>query len=230
MRDRGLIASRPGGYAHGVTERTTLIVAAGEVPIPAAWADQADLVIAADSGLANVMAHDVAADLVIGDMDSVDPALLVAAEAAGTIIERHPGGKDESDLELALAAASKRGTGETFVVVRDGGRLDHAVANLAVLASPRWAAMKIDALVGTSRVWPIHGARSLPLDVGDHLSLHAVGGAAEGVTSTGVRYPLTGERLDPFGARGIANIVDVADPVVRVESGVVLAISSPTRH
>ncbi len=205
-----------------------LIVAAGEGAIPFRWIDDADVVIAADSGLANTRAHSVKADVVVGDMDSVDPGHLSDAESAGAVVERHPVGKNESDLELALVAALERGATRAMIVVRDGGRLDHALANLTVLASPRWAEMEISALVGSSRVWPVLRERTLPLESGDHLALHAIGGPATGVTSAGVRYPLDRERLDAFEARGIANVVEAAGPTIQLEAGVLLAISSPT--
>jgi thiamine pyrophosphokinase len=204
-----------------------LIVAAGEGAIPDRWIEGADVVIAADSGLANTRAHSIAADVVVGDMDSVDPGHLADAESAGAVVERHPAGKDESDLELALSAAVERGATHAMVVVRDGGRLDHALANLTVLASPRWADLEVSALVGSSQVWPVHRERSLPLQPGDHLALHAIGGPAIGVTSTGVRFALDHERLDPFVARGIANVVEVAEPTIQLEAGVLLVISSP---
>ena len=210
-----------------VTEQTALIVAASESRIPARWIDEADFVIAADGGLANTQAQSVVADLVVGDMDSVDEGQLEQAKSAGAKIERHPIAKDESDLELALIAALERGATRVRIVVRDGGRLDHALANLTVLASPRWASVEISALVGSSRVWPVHDGRTLPLQPGDHLSLHAIGGVATGITSHGLHYALAGERLDPFVARAIANVVEMARPTIQLESGVLLAISSP---
>lgn len=211
-----------------MTEQTALIVAAGESLIPDRWIDEADFVIAVDGGLANTQAQSVEADLVVGDMDSVDEEQLEQAKCAGAKIERHPVAKDESDLELALMAAVERGATRARIVVRDGGRLDHALANLTVLASPRWVDLEISALVGSSQVWPVHDKRTLPLQPGDHLSLHAIGGSAIGITSQGVHYALKGESLDPFVARAIANVVETAGPTIQLESGVLLAISSPT--
>ena len=39
---------------------------------------------------------------------------------------------------------------------------------------------------------------------------------------------LKGESLDPFVARAIANVVETAGPTIQLDSGVLLAISSPT--
>ncbi|MCZ7629341.1 MAG: hypothetical protein M5U19_09850 [Microthrixaceae bacterium] len=81
----------------------------------------ADLVIAADSGLAACVAAGLHCDLLVGDMDSVDPALLDAAAASGTVIERHEPDKDASDLELALDRATEGAHGGTVVLVASPG-------------------------------------------------------------------------------------------------------------
>ena len=66
------------------------------------------LVVAADSGLDLARRLGVPVDLVVGDFDSVDPAGLAAAAAAGSVLERHPVDKDATDLELALDAVLRR--------------------------------------------------------------------------------------------------------------------------
>jgi len=151
---------------------------------------------------------------------------LSAAAAAGTDITQHPRDKDESDLELALSAAISRGVRRIHAVLRDGGRLDHQLANLLVLASTRWRSAEIDAVVGEHRVWVVHRERTIPLVAGEPLALHAVGGSATGVTTTDLKYPLVDADLPGLVALGISNEAVAASPVVRIESGVVLAISS----
>jgi CheY-like chemotaxis protein len=59
------------------------------------------MVIAADGGLRHVLALDLAPDLVIGDMDSVDPVLLTQVESRGARVKRFPVDKDDPD-QLAL--------------------------------------------------------------------------------------------------------------------------------
>jgi thiamine pyrophosphokinase len=105
-----------------------------------------------------------------------------------------------------------------------GGRLDHAVANLAVICSSRWAAATIDATVGSHRVWVVRGERVLDVEVGDTLSLVPMGGPAVGVTTTGLNYPLEDETLDPLGGRGVSNVIVSTPATVTVRAGVLLAI------
>src|SRR5262249_59879246 len=95
-------------------------------------------------------------DLVIGDFDSADPAALEAAVAGGAEVRRYPADKDQSDLELALHAARAGGAKRVIVVGGSGGRLDHFLANALLLASPSFAHLHIQALVGNARVTVIH--------------------------------------------------------------------------
>jgi thiamine pyrophosphokinase len=203
------------------------VVAAGAAVAPVA-ATPAEFLICADGGLrvAREAGRDV--DLVVGDLDSATDTDLAAAREAGTRIERHPGAKDESDLELAMAAAMAEGAGAITVHLADGGRLDHQLANLMVLSSRRWRSARIDAWVGADRLWVVHDRIRLPLAVGDPVAIQAVAGVAE-VTTRGVAYPLDGETLDPSQARGIANEVVSVPAEVRVDGGVVLVISSRTQ-
>ena len=205
--------------------RTALIVASGAPLKAVERAPRTELVIAADAGLEVLLGAKRSVDLVVGDLDSVSEVALSTATAAGIEIQRHPETKDESDLELALAAAVHHGARHIHVLLRDGGRLDHQLANLLVLASPRWQTAEIEAVVGEHRLWVVRGERTLPLAEGESLALHAVGGPATGVTTTNLQYPLTDAELGALVALGISNRVVSALPTISVASGVVLAIS-----
>lgn len=204
-----------------------LIVAASSADQLANLRDRPPLLIAADSGLHAVLDRGWTPDLVIGDLDSATAAAVETARSAGAAVETADIDKDETDLELALAAAITRGATDIRVVVRSDGRLDHQLANLAVLAAPQFAAAQISGAIGEHEVWVIRGERQLQLEPGQPFALVPIGGPAR-VTSSGVAFPLAGEELSPFSGRGIANTV--TDPVVRlrVDRGVVIALSTPT--
>ncbi len=87
------------------------------------------LVIGADSGVEHAAALGRHVDIAVGDFDSVSPAALAAAEAAGAEVLRHPPDKDATDLELALDLAVARGARRITVVGGHGGRFDHCLAN-----------------------------------------------------------------------------------------------------
>jgi len=206
---------------------TVLVLAAGDPGLVVAPPPH-DMVIAADSGLDLAESLGIGVDLIVGDMDSVSSPALARAEKLGVPMQRHPRAKDRTDLELAMKAAVAAGASAVHVIVGSGGRVDHAVANLAVLASPDWSDLTVTATVGGSRVWVVRSPVEIPLPVGAPLSLVAFGGPATGVHTIGLEWRVHGETLDPYRARGVSNTVVSLPVSVSVESGVLLAISSPT--
>jgi thiamine pyrophosphokinase len=203
-----------------------LVVTGGDSPPAdvAAHLDDASCVIAADSGLEHATRLGLTVDVVVGDLDSVAPDALAAAEGGGTRVQRHPAEKDATDLELSLDAALACGASRVTVVGGYGGRLDHFLANALCLASGRYAAISIDAWVGDAYVTVVRDQAELLGSPGSLVTLLPVGGAASGVMTTGLRYPLHDEELAPGTSRGVSNkLVDTAASVT-VSSGVLLAI------
>lgn len=186
--------------------------------------DEPALVVAADSGLHLAPDLGLRVDLVVGDLDSADAAALAAAEAAGARVERHPAAKDETDLELALAAAAAHGCTDVLVLGITGGRLDHLLANVLLLAAARFAHLRIDAVADDARVTVVHDARTLHGTPGSVVSLLAVGGPARGVRTRGLVYPLAGDTLLPGSSRGVSNVFAEPDATVALDDGTLLAV------
>lgn len=181
-------------------------------------------VIAADSGLTQAVALGRHVDLAVGDFDSVDLVALRAAADAGTTIERHPAAKDETDLELGLAAAVARGAERVVVVGGHGGRVDHFIAGALLLASPRFASVRITAHVGSAVLNVVRDEVVLAGEVGSLVSLLSVGGDADGVWTDGLEYKLCGETLHAGSTRGVSNVMVASAATVTVERGVLLAV------
>lgn len=205
------------------------------VALPPTVADSIDsgraYVIAADSGLHVASPLGVAVDLVVGDLDSVRPEVLAAAEQAGSTIDRHPEDKDATDLALALQAAVKAGATRLTLLGGAGGRLDHTIANALVLAHPSLAHLEVRAVLGGARLAVVRAGEmgtSLQGDVDDLVSLLPLGGAARGVTTTGLRWELTNADLDAFDTRPVSNRFATDEAHVRVTAGTVLAVQPPT--
>lgn len=181
-------------------------------------------VVAADGGLDRALALGLDVDVVLGDLDSVSPEALGAAEAAGARVVRHPSAKDETDLELALDEAVRLGAKRVVVVASAEGRLDHLLGSLLLLGAERYAAVEIDALVGDTLVHVVRGERSILGRRGGLVSLLALGGPARGVRTEGLEYRLEGETLEPGSSRGISNVFAADAARITLEEGVVLAV------
>jgi thiamine pyrophosphokinase len=204
-----------------------LIFANGELPdLEAARKLLApdDLVLCADGGSRHTRALGLTPDALIGDLDSITEADLSRIADSKTAVVRMPRDKDETDLELALNYALERDPAFIVIVGALGGRLDHTLGNIALLADPRLIRRRCSLDDGVERVvlcrarTEVHGAP------GDLVSLVPWGGPAEGVRTDGLRWALRGETLLPERSRGISNemLGDVAR--VFVEYGSVLVI------
>ena len=203
-------------------ELDAVVVASGEGPeltLP-----PAETVVAADGGLLRARALGLGVDVVVGDLDSATPEALAAAEAEGARIVRHPQAKDATDLELALDEAVALGARRVLVVASAGGRLDHLLGSVLLLAEERYARLELDALVGDALVHVVRGERTLRGAPGELLTLVPLGGAADGVTTDGLEYPLRGETLAPGTTRGVSNVFLETEARVTLERGVLLAI------
>jgi len=205
-----------------VIEPDVVVVASG--PGPDVAVPDGGTVIAADGGLDRAAALGLEVDVLVGDLDSVSPAALARAESAGTRIVRHPVAKDATDLELALDEALALGARRVLVIASAGGRLDHLAASLLLLGAERYAELELDALVGDALVHVLRSARTLRGTPGELLTLLPLGGAAEGVTTSGLEYPLDGETLGPGSTRGVSNVFTSAEARVTLAEGILLAI------
>ena len=188
------------------------------------------LVIAADSGLDHAHAAGLRPDVVIGDMDSVDPALLADAAADGVEILRHPASKDATDLELALAHAHAEGHRRIVVIGGTGGRISHLLANASLLAGPVFADTEMEWRTGDAVIGVVRPDRSATIvgTVGDLVSLVPIGGGAEGVTTDRLRWPLSDATLPSGSTRGISNEMTDTTAAVSLRGGVMLAIHERT--
>ena len=179
------------------------------------------LVVAADSGADIALGLGLVPDVIVGDFDSVTPA---GAAAAGEQ-RRFPTDKDATDLALALAEARHRGAGSISVVGGSGGRLDHFLANVAVLASDELAAVRVDALMGSARLWVVRrtGRRSAALSA--TLSrCWPTEGPRRGSALRVCAGPWTARRWRRVPAEASANTFAAPEATVSLDSGVVLAI------
>jgi len=217
-----------------------LVVADGEVPSRAAlddawpgWDDGVSLIVAADGGALRAAAMGLIPAVVVGDLDSLDAAEVARLEATGIPIERTSVDKDESDAELAVLAAIARGAGRITVLGAFGGpRLDHALANVWLLSHP--ALRSLDACLLDARVrirlldataGPVRA--TIAGRIGDLVTLLPFAGAASGITTSALRYPLAGETLEPGPARGLSNVRLKAVATVELRGGRLLVVEVP---
>ena len=204
---------------------TALVLAGGPVrltPRLRRLTRGADLVIAADGGLRHAAELDLRPDLLVGDFDSLDDAVL--ASHAGVPEERHPIGKDVLDLELAIDAAVARGARHVRVVGAFGGRLDQTLAAATIALRYAQAKLRIALLDGPHELYPLVSGDRFEdvLPDGTVFSLIAVSDRAR-VDVRGAAYPLAAAELPRGVGLGLSNVARHG-PTVDVAEGAVLLI------
>lgn len=184
-----------------------------------------DYLIGADGGTAHCLAMELRPHVVVGDLDSLGAEVVAGLEALGTVIERHPTGKDQTDLELAIERALADGASEIWLLGALGGRLDQTLANLLILAQRVWPVpIYVAEEAQVARV--IRGGETLTLASarGSTVSLIPLSAEVTGITYTGLEYPLVEATLALGSTRGVSNVVSASPATVRIGAGLALVV------
>ncbi len=173
----------------------------------------ADVIIAADGGADRALEEGVEVNFAVGDLDSISD---YTRQLLGDGRVFHEPDPDRTDLQKAIEFALSRGATAIDIVGAAGSRADHTLANLSVLALYRSrAALRI--VDHAFEISLVDREAVIERPAGTVVSLVAIG-VAKGVTTTGLRWDLTGFDLS-FGTHGIHNEVATPPATVRVASG-----------
>ncbi len=211
-----------------MSEKTAVVVIGG-LPINkfvAKYLPNHNFVVAADSGLHGAIDLGLRVNLVIGDMDSVDHAVLAAAEANGVMVQRVPHDKDATDTELALLSAVCQGARHIVLVTGGGGRLDHQLGVLSVLQHPALKDCEVEALWDTARLQLLRGPGLCTIHgkVGDVVGLVAQNETATGVSTDGLKWALNDDFLTPHTSRGVSNELTATTATISIATGQLFVI------
>ena len=194
------------------------------------WAQGDALVIAADGGARNADRLSLHIDRWVGDGDSLGDEGVAELIARGIPVLRVPTDKDESDTELAVTEAAGLGATEIVVLGALGGnRVDHALANVTLLAHPLLVGLDVRLLAPDARVRLVVGPASMDVGgrIGDLVTLLPLGEDGHDVTTTGLRYPLRGETLSSGRSRGLSNVRTSSEASVAIRRGRLLVVEAP---
>ena len=203
-----------------MSSRSALIVGNGEPPshqLFATCARAADLILCADGGANTASAYGYAPDYIVGDLDSVSRQSK-ADLAADRLILVDPEGHVGTDGQKVLNHAVMLGVTEAVLLGFTGRRTDHLLSNLSLLKTFA-DRLSLRLLDDYCDIRLINRRIRFRAAIGQKISLCPLDGAAAGITTEGLKWPLRSESLISGIRDGISNEV-VANPVeVRVERG-----------
>ena len=177
-----------------------------------------DVLIAADGGARYVDDLELAPHVVIGDMDSIDTTRW--KRRSGIDYIQYPLGEGKSDTELAVEYALGRGCEQVMLVAATGGRLDHTLGNIALLASHPGRVAILD---GTATLVAIDKSEKCMLHgrIGTLVSLVPYPGSQPMVRTTGLKYAVQDMCLNT-ATQGLSNALSQTKACVCVSEGILL--------
>jgi thiamine pyrophosphokinase len=202
----------------------------GEGPLPGycrVLAQDADIIVAADSGLQSAENAGVRPDWIIGDMDSLD-SLKRLEKYPAERVQRFPKDKDSTDTEMALDLLWEKGCTRVILVGGGGGRLDHLLAIRSLFEREkfpeRWITRAEDVrcldsssdFKGKSNI--SGDELNLEMPIGSLVSIFPLGEGYWEAESSGLKWPLSSLNWNR-GSFGISNRTDKETFSIRVIRG-----------
>ncbi|SDE54900.1 thiamine diphosphokinase [Eubacterium pyruvativorans] len=146
-----------------------------------------DTVICADAGWKMAQKLGLTPDICIGDYDSSEQP----AESLPEDLIRLPAEKDMTDSEAALDLAVARGFRRITIIGGLGGRFDHTMGNLGLLAKYTGKVERICLQDGWNRIFLADpGTHIVRKDGYYYLGTASYGEQVTGLTYRGMKYPL----------------------------------------
>ncbi len=188
-----------------------------------------DVLYAADSGMDFLYRHHLTPDIIVGDFDSVDQEALSYFQNQEQIefCTLNPE-KDETDTEYAVRDAIMRGVDSLDLLGSVGTRMDHVLANIALLGVGLENQVEMQLLDPNNRIRMI----SEPMTIfknrqfGKYVSLIPFTEQVTGITLTGFRYPLSDFTMKRFQSVGISNEIVEEKADISLKDGILLIVES----
>ena len=180
---------------------------------------QHDYVIAADGGYKELLSRGIAADLVVGDFDSL------GSVPEHPNVMQTPVEKDDTDMMTAVKQGLKQGCKAFIIDGGLGGRLDHTLANFQTLAYIAQNGARGFLLGRDMSVTAVsNSSMCFSQNEKGRISIFCAGSKAEGVTLTGLKYPLSNATLTCDYPLGISNEFTGTAATVTVKSGTLIVM------
>lgn len=187
--------------------------------------EKSDMIVAADSGLDTLHSYGIAADYVLGDMDSLKNKDLLHSISAERVL-KYPVDKDFTDTELALEFLHNKGCETTIIIGGGGGRFDHQIALYSLFSRDRSPHLWITA---NEQIHLVENSFSIKLNLNTAVSLFPVGINPCRMTSNGLKWELNNLKWT-IGDSGISNIALNESIIINMKSGRLIMIIALENH
>lgn len=204
-----------------------IILANGELPdinTARSLIQNGDYIICADGGTRHALELGVRPNLIVGDLDSADPAVIQSFRNDGTDIELYPRNKNETDLELAINRAIELNLKQIVIVAALGGRLDQTLGNITLLTDSRLSTFDVRLDDGVEEIFFCRDRVQVKGRSGDIVSLIPWLGVVSEIQTQNLKWALNKETLYPDKTRGISNEMISDTASISIGSGLLLLV------
>lgn len=186
-----------------------------------------DKLIGIDRGVAFLRKHAVMPDLIVGDFDSLDEAVLEYFEGKVPIRSFLPE-KDYTDTEIGVRAAIELGASEIVILGATGSRVDHVLGNIQTLMVALEHNVDAYILDAHNRIRLVSKEKKLKKEhmFGDYVSLLPLTTTVTGLSLRGFKYPLEQAVMTSSNSLGISNELVEEEAEISMEKGVLIMIES----
>ncbi len=151
--------------------------------------DDADRIICCDGAVNKLVESGREPYIVIGDLDSVKPE--IKTEYQDRLVQVID--QNTNDLTKAVNWCAKHNVNEVIILGATGGREDHTVGNISLLAQYAQV-ISVKILTDKGVFIPISKTTTFDSFVGQQVSVFTLNAALE-ISSTGLKYPLKNHKL-----------------------------------
>ena len=187
--------------------------------------DKTDLLIGADKGYYTFISNGFTPNVAIGDFDSY------SGEIRCDNIIRYPVKKDFTDCALAIEYALDRGYNKIVIYGAIGGKLDHTIANIALLAQYSQKGIEIAFVDNDSAIFAIHNSSAyFDKNASGRISVFSLNDKSLSVTEQGLAYTLDGYTMENKNPLGVSNEFIGEEAFVSVKEGTLLIHTSKENY
>ena len=181
-----------------------------------------DFILCADGGYDYAEAAGITPDMLIGDLDSITVPNDTAIQ---TLI--FPSEKDDTDTGICLQTALDKGFRDILIIGGLGGRLDHTMSNIQLITGKCHLADRIAIRDKSNSCTVItNGSITLPCIKNQYVSIFSMSEKSTGVTTSGLKYPLTDAVMVYGSTLGTSNEIIDDQATISVTDGRLLVITS----
>ncbi len=173
-----------------------------------------DFIICADGGYNHASAMGIKPNVLLGDFDSAKDYEKVADRI------EYPKRKDFTDGELAVMYAVEHGYNDVVLIAMTGDRLDHTIADILLLTKCKNGVLIDD----NNEIYLLRDEIEISGRKGQTVSIIPINGNVQGISTTGLEYPLCDETLYFASSRGISNVMLDEKCKISIKKGMALVI------